>query len=72
MKYFLAHNGKDIFHYREIIEEQIINTGQPNLEYFDTINQLKDRLVELGVNYTEPNNDEYSGIESFDSENTLY
>jgi hypothetical protein len=67
MKYFLAHNGKDIFHYREIIEEQIINTGQPNLEYFDTINQLKDRLVELGVNYTEPNNDEYSEIESFDS-----
>lgn len=67
MKYFLAHNGKDVFHYREITEEQVINTGQPILEYFDTIDQLKNRLVELGVSYIEPISDDYSEFESFDS-----
>lgn len=49
MRYFLAHNSIDVFHYGELNEGQVISTGQPNLEYFDNLNILKERLAEFGV-----------------------
>lgn len=54
MNYFLAHNGTDVFHYAQLLEGQQIETGQPFLEYFDTLDELKQRLVELGIEYQEP------------------
>lgn len=68
MTYFLAHNSIDIFHHGELNEGQVVSTGQPNLEYFDNLNALKERLAEFGVACDEntiPNlpND---GIESSD------
>ena len=54
MRYFLAHNEIDVFHYGELLEGQVIETGQPFLEYFNTLDELKDRLVILGVEYQEP------------------
>jgi hypothetical protein len=51
MKYFLAHNKTDVFHYGEITEEQQIATGQPNLEFFDTLEELKDRLSFFNVEF---------------------
>ena len=49
MTYFLAHNSINVFHYGELNEGQVVTTGQPNLEYFDNLNTLKERLAELGV-----------------------
>jgi hypothetical protein len=54
MVYFLAHNKIDVFHYGELLEGQVIETGQPNLEYFNTLQELKDKLVTFGVEYQEP------------------
>lgn len=54
MSYFLAHNAIDVFHYGELLEGQVITTGQPNLEYFDTLDELKERLLSFGVEYSEP------------------
>ena len=55
MKYFLAHNSVDIFHYSEINENQVITTTQPFLKYFDTLEELKNELSSFGVVYEENN-----------------
>ena len=49
MRYFLAHNSIDVFHHGELNEDQVISTGQPNLEYFDNLTALEERLAEFGV-----------------------
>lgn len=46
MRYFLAHNGIDIFHLGKLDEEMEVGTGQPYLEYFDTLEKLIARLKE--------------------------
>lgn len=51
MKYFLAHNGIDIFHYGEIIQEQQVNTAQPNLEFFDDLDSLIERLSFFNIEH---------------------
>lgn len=56
MKYFLAHNNIDIFHYGSITEEQIITTGQPYLEYFEELKSLVERLEFFNVSYVENSN----------------
>lgn len=55
MKYFLAHNSTDIFHYGEITQDQVVNTGQPNLEFFSDLDSLTERLLFFNVEYN--NND---------------
>ena len=50
-KFYLAHNGIDVFHYSNLQENQIVTTGQPFLEYFETEQQLIDRLLELGQEF---------------------
>jgi hypothetical protein len=55
MTYFLAHNSVDIFHYGELNDSQVVSTGQPNLEYFNTLDELKDRLSSFGVVCNENN-----------------
>ena len=46
MKYFLAHNEIDVFHYGQISEEQSVTTGQPILKFFDTSEELN---LELSI-----------------------
>jgi len=53
MSYFLAHNETDVFHYGELLEGQVIETGQPHLEYFNALQELKDRLAFFNVEYIE-------------------
>ena len=55
MTYFLAHNSIDIFHYGEVNDGQVVSTGQPNLEYFNSLDELKDRLISFGVICNENN-----------------
>ena len=50
-KFYLAHNGIDVFHYSNLQENQIVTTGQPFLEYFETEQELIDRLLELGQEF---------------------
>jgi hypothetical protein len=51
MTYFLAHNESDIFHYGELLEEQVVTTGQPNLEYYNDLDSLIQRLNLFGIQY---------------------
>ena len=51
MRHFLAHNETDVFHYGKITEEQQITTGQPILLFFDTEQELIDKLQEYNVKY---------------------
>lgn len=53
MSYFLAHNETDVFHYGKLLEGQVVETGQPHLEYFNSLQELKDRLNFFNVEYTE-------------------
>lgn len=46
-KYYLAHNGQDIFHNGELLPLQVVATGQPFLEIFNTEQELNNRLNEL-------------------------
>ena len=50
-KFYLAHNLINIFHYGSLSPEQVVTTGQPYLEYFDTEQELIDRLLSLGQEY---------------------
>lgn len=54
IRYFLAHNLVDTFHYSGLVEGQVVTTGQPYLEYFDTEQELIDRLLGLGQEYIYP------------------
>ena len=54
-KYFLAHNGIDLFVYNNLIPGSNVETGQPFLEEFNTLIQLQDRLIELGQIWSDPN-----------------
>ena len=51
MRYFLAHNETDIFHYGELLEEQVVTTGQPKLEYYNDLDSLIQRLNSFGIQY---------------------
>ena len=75
MRYFLAHNEIDVFHYGEVLESQVVTTGQPNLEYFDSLDFLKDRLSFFNINYEELDGqvlqiEEFSAIEIDNAEET--
>lgn len=45
--YFIAHNGKDIFHYGFCEEGTNLDTGQPILEVFSTKELRDNRYFEL-------------------------
>lgn len=49
MKYYLAHNGNDVFNYGKIDDDQEIETGQPILKFFATIEELESELLLYGV-----------------------
>ena len=49
-KYYLAHNGLDVFHFGNIESNQVLSTGQPILEMFLTKIELEARLTELESN----------------------
>lgn len=51
MKYYIAHNNNNIFHYGELREGQHIESGQPFYKEFETEQELIDFLTEKGVQY---------------------
>jgi len=50
MRYYLATNEIDIFHFGEIEDESILTTGQPKVFYFNTEQELIDKLTQLTGN----------------------
>ncbi len=47
MKYYLATNEIDVFHFGEMEEEWVLTTGQPKTFYFDTEQKLINKLTQL-------------------------
>ena len=50
MKYYLATNEIDTFHFGKMEEESILTTGQPKVFYFDTEDKLISKLAQLTGN----------------------
>ena len=57
--YFIAHDGVSTFHYGKIWKEQVLSTGQPNLEQFTTEQECRDRLATFGIT---PEDDFFSDL----------
>ena len=49
-KWIIAHNGKDILHYRELEPNMVLTSGQPNIEVFDSYEDCAERIIVLGFN----------------------
>jgi hypothetical protein len=49
--YYLATNEVDIFHYGELLESMEVATGQPNLFFYDTEEELITVLESYGQQY---------------------
>jgi hypothetical protein len=56
MRYFLTHNDVIVNNYGIINDNQFIQTGQKKLEFFNEIDELKNRLLEFNVTYVEIDN----------------
>ena len=53
MKYYLATNEVDVFHYGEMEDSMEIVTGQPNLFFYNTKEELITALESYGQQYQE-------------------
>jgi hypothetical protein len=47
MKYYLATNETNIFHFGKMEEESVLTTGQPKVFYFNTEQELINKLTQL-------------------------
>jgi hypothetical protein len=54
MKYYLATNEVDVFHYGEMEDTSIFTTGQPASFLYDTKEELVTALTGYGQEYQEP------------------
>jgi len=54
MKYYLATNEVDVFHYGEMEDTSIFTTGQPVSFLYDTKEELVTALTGYGQEYQEP------------------
>jgi hypothetical protein len=52
MRYYLATNEIDIFHFGEIEDESVLTTGQPKVFYFNTESELKNKVNTLAKDST--------------------
>jgi hypothetical protein len=55
MRYFFTHNELDVFLYGELKDNQIIESGQPFLEFFDSEIELNERLIFFGQYFSKNN-----------------
>ena len=54
MKYYLATNEVDVFHYGEMEDTMEFTTGQPVSFMYDTKEELIAKLTEYGHEYQDP------------------
>jgi hypothetical protein len=62
MRYFFTHNELDVFLYGELKDNQVIESGQPFLEFFNTDIELNERLSFFGQ-YFNKNNIELTSVD---------
>ncbi len=48
-EWFIAHNNVDVFHTGMLEPGQQVETGQPNIELFDTLEAFQSRCSALGI-----------------------
>ncbi len=57
--YWIAFSDdKTKVHYGQLTSGRVVSTGQPNVEKFETEDEWKTRLTELGVELEDNSNDE--------------
>lgn len=61
-KYVICHNNTDVIHCVHVRQGNVLVTGQPNVEQFDTLEEAKLRVNEIA-------NDESYFDSNFDPEN---
>lgn len=61
-KYVICHNNADVIHCVHVKQGNVLVTGQPNVEQFDTLEEAKLRVNEIA-------NDESYFDSNFDLEN---
>lgn len=61
-KYVICHNNADVIHCVHVRQGNVLVTGQPNVEQFDTLEEAKLRVNEIA-------NDESYFDSNFDPEN---
>ena len=66
MRYFIATNKIDVFHFGGIVENGNITTGQPYIIFYTTEQEMIDALTEL------TGNPEYYSTHRDDTENFLF
>jgi len=49
VQYFICHNGSDVFHPVVLKAGDALETGQPNVDVYETEAAFLDRLDELGI-----------------------
>lgn len=52
--WYLATNEIDVFHYGEMFEGAVIETGQPVLQYFNTKTKLINKLKSYNHEFVDP------------------
>ena len=57
--WYLATNEINVFHYGEISDNAVVTTGQPNLDYFDSKEDLVKSLTSYGQIYVDLNSKEF-------------
>jgi hypothetical protein len=63
MKYYLATNEVDVFHYGEMADTSVFTTGQPVSFVYDTREELIEKLAEYGQEYQGPQEVDISSFE---------
>lgn len=48
-EWYIAHNASDVFHTGTLEAGLQVETGQPNLELFDTLEAFQARCYDLGI-----------------------
>lgn len=54
IKWVVAHNGSDIFHYSVVEPHLCFTTGQPYMEVFNSQEELLSAFPQLSGNFIEP------------------
>jgi len=64
MKYYLATNEVDVFHYGELLEGMEVSTGQPVSLLYNTKEELVTALIGYGQEYQDPQVIDIQGLEA--------
>lgn len=53
-KWVVAHNNVDVFHYSEVQPQNCFSSGQPNMDIFDSKEEMLTAFPQLSVYFVDP------------------